>query len=308
MASPLAAVNATTTPTASMVPVPPSTAGRELTSGVIGDIILHKGKSFISLTSLVNALQQDNDSVVIMNPKIIAQDSQQSTIFVGQNIPFTGSQVSTIGQSSQQVSTNIEYRDVGVNLTITPILGTNDIITLDISNDISSQVTSTVSGTNLTGLQTAHTTVSARVHVPNNHFVAFSGMIQDTKTHFKSSIPCLGGLPVIGVLFSENDRLDSKNNVIFFLRPSIIDSVEELRKSPNIKRNSSNHRESNRLLKRKSMMPLTGSSHAKTATIIKLLTLLLLGSCTRVPQQIEPQICYTVQDRYLKQLPAPFPL
>jgi type III secretion protein C len=228
MSTALATVSGTTTPTASMVPVPPSTAGG-FDLGVIGDIILHKGRSFISLASLVNALQQDNDSVVIMNPKIIAQDSQQSTIFVGQNIPFTGSQVTTIG-ASQQTSTNIEYRDVGVNLSITPILGTNDIITMDISNDISSQIENTTSGTNLVGLQTSHTTLNARIHVPNNHFVALSGMLFDQKTHFKSSIPCLGGLPVIGAIFSENDRFDSKNNIIFFIRPTIIDSVEEFKK------------------------------------------------------------------------------
>jgi type III secretion protein C len=116
-------------------------------------------------------------------------------------------------------------------MTITPILGMNDIITIDITNDISAQVANTTSGVNgIQGLQTSHTSLSARVHVPNNHFVAISGVLQDEKTHFKSSIPCLGGLPVIGAFFSENDRLNSKNNLIFFIRPSIIDSVEEFEK------------------------------------------------------------------------------
>lgn len=34
--------------------------------------------------------------------------------------------------------------------------------------------------------------------------------------------------------------------------------------------------------------------------------LLILCSCSRVSEKLEPQVCYTVQDRYLKQLPAPF--
>jgi hypothetical protein len=37
------------------------------------------------------------------------------------------------------------------------------------------------------------------------------------------------------------------------------------------------------------------------------LSILLLSSCTRVPEQIEPKIDYAVQDRYLLQLPSPFP-
>ena len=48
--------------------------------GVIGDIIMHKGRSFISLGSLVNALQTDGDSTIVMNPKMITQDNRTSTI------------------------------------------------------------------------------------------------------------------------------------------------------------------------------------------------------------------------------------
>lgn len=213
------------TPLATDIPVSP---GFDL--GVIGDIILHKGKSFISLASLVSAIEGDADAVVVMNPKIIAQDNMQSTIFVGQNIPFSGSQVNTLGIGASQTQTNIEYRDVGISLSITPILGMNDIITLDIANEITAQVANTTNqGTNanIQGLQTSRTALNARVHVPDKHFVALSAVIQDTKSHFRSGIPCLGGLPVIGAIFSENDRTNARNNVIFFIRPVIIDSIEE---------------------------------------------------------------------------------
>lgn len=232
----LSTVNAVRTPQANDIPNPVSVinnAGESVVPGgfdlgVIGDIILHQGRTFISLASLVNALQADQDTVIVMNPKIVAQDNQQSTIFVGQNIPFTGSQVTTIQGGGSQVQANIEYRDVGTNLTITPILGTNDIVTLDISNEITNQVENTTSnGADLQGLQTTRTSLNARVHVPNKHFVALSGMISDTKTHFKSGIPCLGGLPVVGAFFSQNDRLNSRDNLIFFIRPVIIDSIEE---------------------------------------------------------------------------------
>lgn len=226
LAAPLEAITATRTPIATDIPVPISTNGG-FDLGVIGDIILHGGKTFLSLGSLVNAMQTDNQSVVVMNPKIIAQDNQQSTIFVGQNIPFVGSQVNTISGGGSQIAANIEYRDVGTNLTITPILGTNDIVTLDITNEITQQVENTTSGIEgLQGLQTSRTSLNARVHVPDRHFVALSAMLQDDKQHFKSSIPCLGGLPVIGALFSENDRLDARNNIIFFIRPVIIDSID----------------------------------------------------------------------------------
>lgn len=228
LSQPLGTVNAVRTPIATDIANPSMSAGG-FDLGVIGDLILHRGKTFISLASLVNALNQDSDSVVVMNPKIIAQDNQQATIFVGQNIPFTGSIVQTVGNGTgQQTSTNLEYRDVGTSLSITPILGGNDIVTLDITNEISAQVENTTGGgQELQGLQTSRTTLNARVHVPNKHFVALSGMLSDTKTHSKSNIPCLGGLPVIGAIFSDNERFNSRNNIIFFIRPVIIDTIEQ---------------------------------------------------------------------------------
>ncbi len=195
--------------------------------GSIGDIILHKGQTFVNLGALVNALQSDADTTILLNPKIITQDNNNSTIFVGQNIPYLGSQ-QTITGASNSTATNFEYRDIGMNLSITPMLGNGDIITLEISNDLSTRISASLQQPIPDGtILTTHTSLNTRVHVPNDHFIILSGMIQDTKTHFKSGIPCLGGLPVLGVFFSENDRSDSKDNLVIFLRPHIINSFED---------------------------------------------------------------------------------
>lgn len=225
-------ITGATTPVGGSNASVPFTQGFDL--GVIGDIIMHKGKSFISLGSLVSALQQDSDSVIVINQTLIAQDSNTSTIFVGQNIPYTGSLV-TSNFSSQNIlqSQNIEYRDVGVNLSITPRLGESDVVTLDVYQDISQVInssTTTSTNLNLVGITTSHTNMSTRVHVPNETFIVLSGQINDSKTHFKTGIPCLGGLPVIGALFSESDRTDSKGNLIIFMRPHIITSYDEYRR------------------------------------------------------------------------------
>jgi type III secretion protein C len=219
----LSGINATNTPKGGQVPF---LQGFDL--GVIGDIIMNKGRSFISLGALIDALQIDQDSMILLNPKIITQDNRQSTIFVGTNVPYTGSLVQNSSANTTTTS-NIEYRDVGMSLTITPILGDGDVITLDIVNDIS-QVVQQASSTNsqvLTGITTSHAHMETRVHVPDNYFVALSGMIDDTKTHFKSSIPCLGGIPVLGLFFSENDRVANKENVIIFVRPQIVKTYAE---------------------------------------------------------------------------------
>lgn len=199
--------------------------------GVIGDIILHKGRSYLSLGSLLSALQADGDSTIVLNQKIITQNNKNSTIFVGDNIPFTGSVVQTVGQS-QQTLANIEYRDVGVSLSITPRLGVGDVITLDLNEEITESLDHDLinSNTAVNGIRTTKTNMVTHVHVPDKNFLVLSGMIRNTKANQKVGLPCLGGIPWLGAAFSKTRKLDEKRNVIIFVRPQIIQSMEDFRR------------------------------------------------------------------------------
>jgi type III secretion protein C len=201
--------------------------GRGFDLGIIGDIILHKGKTFLTLGSLVSALQQDGDTTIILNQKIITQDNKNSKLFVGDNIPFTGSIVSTVGQG-QQTTANIEYRDVGVSLSITPMLGEDDVITLDIHQEITEAVDDPqTSNVDVEGIRTSKTNMATLAHVPDNHFLVLSGMARNARSYHKTGIPCLGGIPVLGLAFSKNRRQLEKRNVTIFVRPQIIDNFEQ---------------------------------------------------------------------------------
>ncbi len=216
-------INATNPPTGlNQFPV-----GSGFDLGVIGDIIKHKGLSYLSLGSLVSALQADGESTIVLNQKIITQDNKNSKIFVGDNIPFTGSIVQTVGQS-QQTTANIEYRDIGVNLSIKPMLGEGEIITLDIDEEITESLSDSQPSTSaVNGIRTTKTNMVTHVHVPDKHFLVLSGMVRNAKSHHKSGLPCLGGLPLVGSLFSKTRQQNEKRNILIFVRPHIIHSFDE---------------------------------------------------------------------------------
>jgi type II secretory pathway component GspD/PulD (secretin) len=223
-------INAKTTPTPSMIPW-----SQTFELGVIGDIIMHKGESFLSLGSLLNALQTDTETTTVFTPKLIAQDSKTSTLFIGFNTPFSGSFVSNQGATSLTTA-NLEYRDIGFNLSITPVLGNSDIITLDINIDQSSIATNAQvqqlnfpSGA-ITGITSNRTTLTTTVHIPDRHFLILSGMVENQNQKQTQGIPCLGGLPIIGAAFSQNNKTDINNNIVIFMRPTILNSLEDMQK------------------------------------------------------------------------------
>ncbi|MES2273045.1 MAG: secretin N-terminal domain-containing protein, partial [Chlamydiota bacterium] len=219
-------------PTPQMIPASGSGA---FDLGVIGEVIRHNGQTFLTLGSLLKALQTDDETSIIMTPKILTQDGRTSSIFVGENIPFAGSFVSNTASNATVSTANIEYRDIGLSLTVTPVLGNSDIVTLDINLDRSqtitdiSQQTITPGATTINGITTSKTTMQTTVHVPDNNFLILSGMVNNSNTKSKAGIPCLGGLPIIGAAFSKSNDFSANSNIVIFIRPHIINSLEDMR-------------------------------------------------------------------------------
>ncbi len=220
-----------TTPTTTMLP---SSGTGAFDLGIIGEVIRHNGQTYLTLASLLQALQQDTETNVIDTPKILTQDGRTSSIFVGRNIPFVGSFVSNTTNSTIN-STNIEYRDIGLNLTITPVLGNSDIVTLDISLDRSQTLTdvtqsSLTPGQTANGIITSKTTMQTTVHVPDDNFLILSGAVLNSNAKVKTGFPCLGGLPLVGAFFSSSNDLISNTNIVIFIRPHIINSIDDMRR------------------------------------------------------------------------------
>lgn len=221
--------NITTTKTPSGTSIPVDTQGFSL--GVIGDIIFLKGNAYASLGSLIDAVRIDSDISIVLNQKLITQDNKPASLFVGDNIPFTGSVIESNISNGQITTGNIEYRDVGISLNITPRVGQDDMVTLVVDQEISEQTNAGTTGSDtlsiqISGIQTSKRSTQTQVTMPSNYFLALSGAMRNTKTRSRQSIPCLGGLPVIGALFNHNSVLTVNENVIIFIKPQIIKSFD----------------------------------------------------------------------------------
>jgi type III secretion protein C len=190
--------------------------------GVIGDAIVNGRQIFFNLTSFVKYLSSDTNTSIILNQKILAKENKLSTIFEGNNVPFAGSIVELTG-TNQRTTSNIEYKDIGVTLNITPMIGANDIISLAIDEKITESHDHLIDGsTNLSGIKTSKTQMTTDVHVPNDHFLVLSGMSRKIKTVKKGGVPILKSIPILGHLFSYEKEVELKKSLIIFVRPHIV--------------------------------------------------------------------------------------
>lgn len=218
--------------------------------GIIGQTITHNGTEFATLGALVKALHTRTLTRIVMNPKVLTEDNSPAEIFVGLNTQFpTQSIANNLGTILTQ---NFEFRDVGTSLKVTPMIGNNDVITLEIQEEVSSIVSGGVTAsTTLTNQVIGPTTkinrTTTKVHVPNGFFLILSGMLSDQVDRIRTQVPCLGSIPVIGAAFSDKQVKDTRQNLMIFIHPVIIDTEEEI---DNITRHEQNiYRYKNRIEK-----------------------------------------------------------
>ena len=146
-----------------------------------------------------------------------------------------------VSSNATVFSTNLEYKDIGVSLSLTPRVGDDGLITINIDQEITedlnmgnSATASTGSGSsagsitnpNVYGITTSKTSMQTQATIPDKHFLVFSGVMRNQKVKTRTGIPCLGGLPVIGAAFSTTNIQTVKKNVIIFVRPEIIQNVK----------------------------------------------------------------------------------
>lgn len=199
--------------------------------GIIGQKIIRCGLEFSSLGALVTAIHDRAKDNIIMNPKILTEDNTPAEVFVGINTPFLTQSISNA--AGQTLTSNVQFRDVGTRLKVTPYIGNGDIITLAIEEEVTSvgitpTIQSNATSNSVIGQTTTKNHTTTRVHLPDGFFLIISGLMQDEIARERDQTPCLGAVPLLGALFSAKINSDAKRNTMIFIRPKIIDTDDEI--------------------------------------------------------------------------------
>jgi general secretion pathway protein D len=157
-------------------------------------------KSFIDGAAQVDATLQaisvNNEVELLARPSLTVINNQEGEIQIGSQVPVQqGQSLGTAGVST----TNIQYRDTGIVLSITPQINSDGIVNLAIRQELSS-VESGAEGVNNNPIfnnQEINTTVVVR----DGENVVLGGLIQTDVESLNTGVPVLNRVPLVGNLF-----------------------------------------------------------------------------------------------------------
>ena len=169
----------------------------------------------------LEAIAQNNEVQLLARPSLTVGNNQEGEIQIGAEVPVEAGQSISAGGLS---TTNIQYRDTGIGLLITPQINDDGVVNLIINQTLRS-VDNSASGINNNPVFN-NQEITTTVVVRNGENVVLGGLIQTDTEALNTGVPFLNRVPGLGNLFSyQQDNLE-RRELFIVLRPEIIDLNE----------------------------------------------------------------------------------
>ena len=166
---------------------------------------------------------------ILSQPKILTSENQKAQIKVGQQQPVVDAQTN-MGVSSNSApieQTTVDWKDIGIDLNITPRINSKRDVTLDLDMTITS-----ILRTIQVGSWDNYPVIAQRITknsstVKDNEILFIGGLLQDEKTTTRQQMPFFGDVPYLGTLFGTTSEEVQQTELIMMIIPRVIESPEE---------------------------------------------------------------------------------
>lgn len=178
----------------------------------IGEITL--GGSF-ERSGLINAtlraLQTEGKTNILSNPKVLTLDGKEAKILSGSKIP--------IRIITPEGLETVEYRDVGISMTITPRLSSDGLITMEVNPKIESLGEELIQGYPVINSREEKVIIRANL----DETVVIGGLITSEEIKNIRKIPFLSNIPIFGELFKYTHTKSKKTEIVILITAHLLD-------------------------------------------------------------------------------------
>ena len=185
----------------------------------------------ISFGGIITALATSSDANLLSTPSIMALDNQEATIVVGQQVPFRTGSFTTTGDGSSNPFTTVQREDVGLTLKVTPHVHDGTSVRMEVDQEITNIVETPIGDAGFADVVTSKRQITTTILAEDQQIIVLGGLIQDNVTQTRRKVPLLGDIPGLGFFFRSTGDSRTKTNLLVFLRPTVIKTVQDVESS-----------------------------------------------------------------------------
>ncbi len=185
------------------------------------------GFSFIysapSVTVVLNALDRITKVNVLSSPHLMVLNNQTAALQVGNQVPITvGTAQSTLVSGGPIVS-QLQYKDTGIILQVTPRVNDSGNVLLDIAQEVSAVIdTPSTTTSQIQSPTFLQRRLVSSVSVQDGQTIALGGLIRDSNDNSRGGIPLLSQVPVVGWLFGSTVKATGRTELLVLLTPRVV--------------------------------------------------------------------------------------
>ncbi|MBI1379888.1 MAG: hypothetical protein GC161_02225 [Planctomycetaceae bacterium] len=180
-----------------------------------------------SVEGTILAISKYVGTDLVSSPRVLALSGTEALIEVVREVPYvqvTTTTTGTTGGLGSQTLEEVEFKEAGVRLRVTPILEDGGYVRMRVDQEFS-EVTERFQDIPIIDKRT----IGVDFLVRNRDTVVLGGLMQDRRTEVDSGVPGLARLPLIGRLFRSDEDERQKRELIVFLTPRVVDDPESRR-------------------------------------------------------------------------------
>ncbi|WP_232199421.1 type II secretion system secretin GspD [Thioalkalivibrio thiocyanodenitrificans] len=177
--------------------------------------------------AVLSALAQDSRVNVLSSPSVMVMDNQEALIRVGDQVPVRASEATSVVTDSPVTVTNIQYRDTGVSLRVTPRVNAGGMVQMEIEQEVN-DVSSTTSS-NIDSPTIQQRLIRSSVAVQSGDTIVLGGLIRETDSRDESGVPGLRRLPMVGPLFGATSTSLRRTELLVLIKPRVAQDAGEAR-------------------------------------------------------------------------------
>jgi len=169
--------------------------------------------------AVIEALDTESEVTILSTPSLFARDKAEGSIQVGQEVPIITTRVDT-QQGANAIQNEVERRDTGVILEVTPRINEGGDVTLDLR----AEITDVQESDPELGPTFSKREITTTVTVPHNQTLLLGGIIREEDTDSVDRVPVLGRIPGVGAAFRSVDRSRQRRELLIAIRPVVINA------------------------------------------------------------------------------------
>ena len=171
-----------------------------------------------ALEMTLNLLIENSEASILAKPQVMARDGKMSSINVVQEEYYMLTPPESVGQYAYSRS-ELQEITSGTKLEITPHVGDNNDITLQISVEVSDSIPRG-RGSELPVV--TRRTADNNITVKDGGTVALAGLSENRTRSNRKRVPGLSRLPLVGELFKNSDDDNSSREIAVFITAHLV--------------------------------------------------------------------------------------